>query len=1113
MKRVLKLANGAFAAAFLLAPVAIFACPAGSNSGIVAIDSNPGGDVKAADQPLTSDADNTYIHGFNVLDAEGTFSVVDGNKTLATGAWKATKAKSGNGFDFTAGPLQVPDGLHTVKVFDASGLSDKEASKTFNAHKKADPDRNEALAAANAGCGENNFASGELTPAAGQTAAAGSPISAVYRDETGLDMTPGRITFTLTGGAITQALTPVLTPMPAGQTKVVKIAATIPAALPNGTYTAFLKAYDTDQNKAGGDCGIARWTVVVGPGSTPTPTPVPTATPGNGHTSPGDNNRGDTWLQTVGPCPDRNAEQLNHNPNAFGNCNIVTTAGPAAVQPPFEPADEAAQNAEIGTVEDTNPNHTPHLPCANIEVMGKGMGDASGPYSIDVWPPTGDAAPVYGKDANGTSVLSGQMTAGDVGHNGTWTFDAAKHQYQVMDIVDVDALVHNADLAGAHEHPIQGYHFKLQFAQDPQKHKTFWVDCPSPSVPPVVTPPPGPCTTIAQALKSYSFSVNGGPAVQDLENNIHQGDHVSVTYATTGECSAQTFSLVSYTAPGATFDTATATQQQVFKFDTATVGVGSHTLAVDVPGCFFQVDFVKGSPILHLGATPNDFYSAQGRLIDATNGGTGSCASVTPPPPAPLLAIVKHVDKSQAVAPAPLTYTIEITNSGNGAATNVGVVDVLSPGTVQFEAPSHFFPSSGAVALSGGHYIWTIPAIAAGGSARLTFSILAKSAGTIANASSIGVPGEACLAPTCSQVHTVVTVPPAPSSITAVIYRQGTTAVVPGGSVQLQGVTTPTGAYPTTYSHLPAGSYCVQEMTPAGYSLNSATVAGTSAAMGSAGQVCFPVAIGQTVPVVYYVTQNNPQTPPTACVGEEFMLQGTNIVVPGGTVNLNGANPQSAPFTYCNLPLGSATGAPVLAPTSYTLVPGTAAITETLVQGANPTMIFYVNIPQAPAACGNVLGTIVLAGTNTMVPGGTITETGQAAVTSYPALLGPCSPAIAGVAVTMTPPTGYQVVGAVTVTAPIAAGQVTPVIFQVKPIAGGTQGTGDGQGQGPTDPGSTTGVLAATVQHAPTSGVLGTSIGMPITGSEAEGRIALSVVCVALGLFAVYKNRRRRGQL
>jgi hypothetical protein len=27
----------------------------------------------------------------------------------------------------------------------------------------------------------------------------------------------------------------------------------------------------------------------------------------------------------------------------------------------------------------------------------------------------------------------------------------------------------------------QGFHFKLQFSQDPQKHKTFWVNCPAPS--------------------------------------------------------------------------------------------------------------------------------------------------------------------------------------------------------------------------------------------------------------------------------------------------------------------------------------------------------------------------------------------------------------------------------------------------------------------------------------------------------------------------------------------------------------------------------------------------------------------------------------------------------
>ncbi|MFN2462604.1 MAG: hypothetical protein ABR573_01715, partial [Candidatus Dormibacteria bacterium] len=455
------------------------------------------------------------------------------------------------------------------------------------------------------------------------------------------------------------------------------------------------------------------------------------------------------------------------------------------------------------------------------------------------------------------------------------------------------------------------------------------------------------------------------------------------------------------------------------------------------------------------------------------------------------LSIVKQVDHTQVVAPAPLTYTITVSNSGDAVADHVAVVDVITPGTVQFDAPAHFYPSSGTVLNSNGHYFWTIPSIAAGSTATLKFTVIARTAGTIANASVIGVPGDNCLAPTCSQVQTVVT-QPAASTITAVIYKEGTTTVVPGGTVQLQDVSQPTGNYKATYSNLPAGQYCVQETTPSGWNLVGSNLPMT----GTPGQVCTEVAAGQQADVIYYVSQA-----PSACVGEEYMLQGTTIVIPGGSVTLTGQSPQSAPYTYCNLPVGSVTGTAVTAPTGYLLVPGTSPQSEDLHAGNNPTIIFYVNIPQPGSDCGEVLGTIVLAGTTTMVPGGTITEGGQAAVTSYPALLGPCV-AAGELPVTATVPPGYTFVGPGSTTVTVKAGAVTPVVFQVTPIAGGVEGA-----HSPAQ-----GVEAASVQHAPMSGVLGTSIGMPLTGSEAQGRLALSMVCVALGIFALLMNRRNSRQ-
>ena len=60
---------------------------------------------------------------------------------------------------------------------------------------------------------------------------------------------------------------------------------------------------------------------------------------------------------------------------------------------------------------------------------------------------------------------------------------------------------------------------------------------------------------------------------------------------------------------------------------TQTFGPGEHTLTVKLPGSNFQVDFVCGGVIQHLGpAGSNNSYTPQGRLISADNGGP-VCAS------------------------------------------------------------------------------------------------------------------------------------------------------------------------------------------------------------------------------------------------------------------------------------------------------------------------------------------------------------------------------------------------------------------------------------------------------------------------------------------------------
>jgi hypothetical protein len=111
----------------------------------------------------------------------------------------------------------------------------------------------------------------------------------------------------------------------------------------------------------------------------------------------------------------------------------------------------------------------PHLPCADINLWGDKLADAGGSYTIDGWPPSGNKAQAY---------------------SSTWKYDGTQGGSQVIDVISVQTLIANAAANGdapAHN----GYHFKLQFSQDPQKHKTFWVDCPPPSSTPANQPQSG----------------------------------------------------------------------------------------------------------------------------------------------------------------------------------------------------------------------------------------------------------------------------------------------------------------------------------------------------------------------------------------------------------------------------------------------------------------------------------------------------------------------------------------------------------------------------------------------------------------------------------------------
>lgn len=138
----------------------------------------------------------------------------------------------------------------------------------------------------------------------------------------------------------------------------------------------------------------------------------------------------------------------------------------------------------------------------------------------------------------------------------------------------------------------------------------------------------------AMIVEFFHYINSSTVPVWDMWNEVDQGDHVRTEFTIAPNCEDVELSLVSYKAPGGTFDGETADEQTVYDYQTGFFSAGTHSMEIDVPSCFFQVDFVKGPIIEHLGPAGTDnFYTPQGRLLDADNGddpGGNSCSDSLP---------------------------------------------------------------------------------------------------------------------------------------------------------------------------------------------------------------------------------------------------------------------------------------------------------------------------------------------------------------------------------------------------------------------------------------------------------------------------------------------------
>src|SRR5229473_2305871 len=109
--------------------------------------------------------------------------------------------------------------------------------------------------------------------------------------------------------------------------------------------------------------------------------------------------------------------------------------------------------------------HDPHLPCADLNLWGAKLADTAGTFTIDSWPPSGRQQQVYPSATT----------------SATWQSTASRAP-QIIAVIPTQTLIANAVAAGAHA-THQGFHFKVQLRQDPQKHKTFWLRCAQPEHP------------------------------------------------------------------------------------------------------------------------------------------------------------------------------------------------------------------------------------------------------------------------------------------------------------------------------------------------------------------------------------------------------------------------------------------------------------------------------------------------------------------------------------------------------------------------------------------------------------------------------------------------------
>jgi hypothetical protein len=169
--------------------------------------------------------------------------------------------------------------------------------------------------------------------------------------------------------------------------------------------------------------------------------------------------------------------------------------------------------------------------------------------------------------------------------------------------------------------------------------------------------------------------VGANGAVTASQLTLTAGNRAHETFTVAAGCKDIELTLVSYKAPGPTFDEQTADQQVVFEYNTALYSAGTYQVEIGYPDCYFQVDFVYGKRIEKFGPAGTDnFYWKQGRRIDTFHGGSKACTESTPAPPTitptpqPNTPVTPVVTVTPAVVPAPSVSLVKTERVGTTGA-------------------------------------------------------------------------------------------------------------------------------------------------------------------------------------------------------------------------------------------------------------------------------------------------------------------------------------------------------------------------------------------------------------------------------------------------------------